>query len=123
MLQDTSNKLNSEHARSQQPLGEHQNSRLKPSLSAGQRVRGWFPRQCAFEVVANDHSYEDCKTKSIKKTRSKESNDVTQWMNHVAVFASWFFCGNTAEDMANILHHNTKTEIIKNIMTILPGGD
>lgn len=76
VLQDTSNKLNSEHARSQQPLGEHQNNSLKPSLSAGQRERGWFPRQCAFEVVANDHSYEDCKTKSIKKTRYKESNDV-----------------------------------------------
>lgn len=75
VLQDTSNHFNAEHARSQQPLGEHKNSRLKPSLIAGQRQRGWFPRQCAFEVVANDHSYEDCKTKSIKKTRSKESND------------------------------------------------
>ena len=76
VLQDTSNQLNAEHVRSQQPQGEHKNSGLKPSLIAGQRVRGWFPRQCAFEVVANDHCYEDCKTKSIKKTRSKESNDV-----------------------------------------------
>ena len=75
VLQDTSNHFNAEHARSQQPLGEHKNSKSKPSLIAGQRQRGWFPRQCAFEVVANDHSYEDCKTKSIKKARSKESND------------------------------------------------
>ena len=76
VLQDTSNQLNSEHAQSQQPLGENKISSSKPSSFTGQRVRGWFPRQCAFEVVANDHSYEDCKTKSIKKTRSKESNDV-----------------------------------------------
>ena len=39
---------------------------------------------------------------------AKESNNVTQWMNHAAVFASWFFLGNTAKDMANILHHNVK---------------
>ena len=39
---------------------------------------------------------------------AKESNDVTQWMNHAAIFASWFFFGNTMEDMANILHHNIK---------------
>ena len=39
---------------------------------------------------------------------AEESNNVTQWMNHVAVFASWFFCGNTADDMANVLHHNAK---------------
>ena len=37
---------------------------------------------------------------------AEESNNVTQWMNHAAVFASWFFYGNTASDMANILQHN-----------------
>ena len=54
------------------------------------------------------HNWLTMMVNQIIEKLSKESIDVTQWMNHAAIFASWFIFGNTTEDMANILHHNVK---------------
>ena len=43
---------------------------------------------------------------SQKWDLAKESNDVTQWINLAAVFGSGTFCGNSVEDIQEILSHN-----------------
>ena len=37
---------------------------------------------------------------------AKESNDVTQWINLAAVFGSGTFCGQSTENIQDILSHN-----------------
>ena len=34
-----------------------------------QRIRGWFPRKCAVELVSDEIHYEDCKIKNNKQRR------------------------------------------------------
>ena len=37
---------------------------------------------------------------------AKESNDVTQWINLAAVFGSGTFCGQSTENIQDVLSHN-----------------
>lgn len=37
---------------------------------------------------------------------AKESSDITQWMNEAATYKSWWFIGNSAAMMANIINNN-----------------
>ena len=75
VLQESSRQHKSGDTRSRHSPVEHSNNGLTSSSSVGKRVRGWFPRQCAVEVISNDHCYEECKAKSIKPNRAKVSND------------------------------------------------
>ena len=75
VLQETSPKSKTQEARSRQLHNETTTNGSKSSSITSQRQRGWFPRQCAVEVFANDHRYEECKSKSIKQSRSKDSNN------------------------------------------------
>ena len=44
---------------------------------------------------------------------AEESNNVTQWMNHAAGFASWFFTGTTPGIMANLINNNMRQGLPK----------
>ena len=54
---------------------EHQNNGNNSSLLKDKRIRGWFPRKCAVEVVSDDSYYDDCKMKSNKQSRLKDSSE------------------------------------------------
>ena len=75
VVQETSHQHKSGDTRSRHTAVEHCNNGLKTSSCVGKRVRGWFPRQCAVEVISNEHCYEECKSKSSKQSRSKASKD------------------------------------------------
>ena len=74
-MQETSPKSKTQEARSRQQPGETTTNGSSLSSITSQRQRGWFPRQCAVEVFANDHCYEECKINKIKQSRSKDLNN------------------------------------------------
>ena len=47
--------------------GQHKNGFMHSTNS--QRIRGWFPRKCAVELVSDEIQYEDCKIKNNKQRR------------------------------------------------------
>lgn len=61
----------------------HQNNGHNSFGPKDKRIRGWFPRQCAVELVTDDSHYDDCKLKSKKQHRSKDSPESkTKARNH-----------------------------------------
>ena len=54
---------------------KHKNNGVKTSLLKGKRVRGWFPRKCAVEILSDDNYYDDRKSTNDKQQRPKEGSE------------------------------------------------
>ena len=55
---------------------KHKDNGVKYSLLKGKRVRGWFPRKCAVEILSDDNYDDDRKSTNNKQQRTKNGSEV-----------------------------------------------